>query len=214
MTVTLFVAAAVVAVGDWVAVYLRLFRLEYGLKPLALLLLVLAAASADLGPAQPWIVAGLGFGLLGDVALMLCAEDSAGVPFLAGLASFLAGHVCYVVGFVLVGVRLLDVLAGLLVVVGVAGLALPHVLRGATQAAGTRFAIMVTAYAAVLGAMTVLAVGTGFALTAIGGVLFLASDTLLARERFVSRLLRGPILVIVTYHLAQFLIVLGLAQNA
>lgn len=212
MTVTLLVLGAIAAVADWVAAQQRLFRLEYGLKPLPLLLLILAAASADLGAAQPWIVAGLVFGLLGDVALMIADDDRADAAFVAGLAAFLAGHICYIVGFARTGVRFLDLLAGLLVVVGVAGLALPQILRGAARTAGRRFAAVVGAYAAVLGGMSVLAAGTGIAVTAIGGVLFLASDTLLARQRFVAHIKHGPVLVIVTYHLAQFLIVIGLAR--
>ena len=59
-------------------------------------------------------------------------------------------------------------------------------------------------------AMTVLAAGTQHVLTAIGGLLFLVSDTTLARNRFVARVPHGDLLVHVTYHLAQFLIVLGL----
>lgn len=52
MTAGLFVAAVVVAVGDWIAVAQRRFRVERVLKPATLLLLVLAAAGADLGAGQ------------------------------------------------------------------------------------------------------------------------------------------------------------------
>jgi uncharacterized membrane protein YhhN len=49
--------------------------------------------------------------------------------------------------------------------------------------------------------------------TAAGGVLFLASDTVLAHDRFVRRLHPGPLAVIVSYHLAQLLIVIGLIRH-
>ncbi len=213
MALTLYLVAAGVALLDWVAVERRLFRLEYIFKPLTLALLVVAAVAADVGPAHPWIVAGLAFGLLGDIGLMLSKDGEPDPPFLAGLGAFLAGHVCYLVGFTRHGVRGLDLLAGLLIVVGVAGLTLPQVLRGAKQQAGREFAVVVAAYAGVLSAMTVFAVGTTAIATAVGGVLFLVSDTLIARDRFVRTIPHGPLLIIATYHAAQFLIVLGLVRS-
>lgn len=216
MGLTVFLVGAGVALLDWLVVELRLFRLEYVLKPLTLALLIVAAVGADLGPAHPFVVAGLALGLLGDVGLMLSKdEDTAGADpaFLAGLGAFLLGHISYVIAFTRHGVRGLDLLAGLLIALGTAGLALPKVLRGAKANAGTEFTVVVGAYAAVLSAMTIFAVGTSAIATAIGGVLFLASDTLIARERFVARIPHGPLLIIATYHAAQFLIVLGLVRS-
>ena len=209
MTVTLLVVAAVAAVGDWAAVWLRLFRLEYVFKPLTLALLVAAACVAELGDAKPWVVAALVLGLLGDVGLML-SSGRTDPPFLAGLAAFLLGHVCYLVGFARTGLRPVDVLAGVLIAVGVAALTLPQVLRGARRSAGRPFALVVAGYATLLAAMTALAVGTGIVATAIGGALFLVSDTLIARRRFVAEVRHGDLLVMVTYHLAQALILIGL----
>lgn len=209
MTVTLLVVAAVVAIGDWVAVHQRLVHLEYLLKPLTLALLVAAAGAADLGDAKPWVVAALVLGLLGDVGLML-SSGRTDAPFIAGLGSFLLGHLCYLAAFAVAGLRAVDVLAGVLIAAGVAALALPRVLRGAARSAGRPFALVVAGYAAVLATMTALAVGTGLWAAAVGGVLFLVSDTLIARQRFVARIPYGDVLIIVTYHLAQALILIGL----
>jgi uncharacterized membrane protein YhhN len=211
--VALLVIAAVAAVGDWLAVHLRLFRLEYFLKPLTLLLLIVATVVADLGDPKPWVVGALVFGLMGDVGLMLSSGDT-DPPFLVGLGSFLIGHIWYLVAFAVAGLRGLYLLAGLLIVGGIAGLALPAVLRGAARSAGRSFALVVGGYATLLAAMSALAVGTGIIATAVGGVLFLASDTLIARNRFVAPIRHGDLLVIVTYHLAQFLIVIGLIAAA
>jgi uncharacterized membrane protein YhhN len=213
VTVTLLIVAAALAVGDWIAVQQRLFRVEYVLKPATLAALAATAVVADLGDPKPWVVAALVFGLLGDVGLML-SDGHADPPFLAGLGAFLIGHGWYIVAFLQAGVRGLYVISGLLIVAGIAGLALPAVLRGAARSAGRPFALIVAFYAAALSAMTVLGVGTGVVTTAIGVVLFLISDTLIARERFVAPVLNGDLLIIVTYHLAQFLILVGLIRAA
>ena len=202
-----------VAIGDWVAVQLRLFRIEYVLKPATVVLLIAATAISDLGDPKPWVIGALAFGLVGDVGLMLSVGRT-DPPFLAGLGAFLIGHIWYLVAFAVAGLRGLHLLAGLLIVAGMAGLLLPRVLRGAARVAGRSLATMVGCYATVLSTMTVLAVGTGLIETAIGGVLFLVSDTLIAQDRFVARVRHGPLLVIVTYHAAQFLIVFGLIRGA
>lgn len=213
MPVVLLVVAAIVALGDWVAVHLRLYHLEYILKPATLVLLIAAAAAADLGDAKPWVIGALAFGLLGDIGLMF-SRGRTDPPFLAGLGAFLIGHIWYLVAFAIAGLHGLQLLAGVLIVAGIGGLALPAVLRGATRSAGNRFATLIGGYAALLSAMTVLGVGTGLVATAIGAVLFLCSDTLIARERFVRHVPHADLLVIVTYHLAQFLILIGLVHAA
>ena len=149
---------------------------------------------------------------LGDVGLMLSRDEDGppDLPFLLGLGSFLVGHVCYLVAFALHGLRGWQLLAGVLVVGGIGALALPKVLPGARRVGGTSLMVVVAGYAAVLSAVAVLGVGTALVATAAGAVLFLVSDTLIARERFVARLPHGPLAVIVSYHLAQGLILAGL----
>jgi uncharacterized membrane protein YhhN len=215
VTATLFVLTGVIAVGDWLAVWKRYFRIEYALKPLTLVLLIAATVTVDLPDTKGWVLAALGFGLLGDIALML-SKDLAGkldAAFLLGLTSFLAGHVCYLAAFARYGLHGVQLLAGVLVVAGSAALTLPRILLRAKGIGGQELMAIIGTYAAVLGAMAVLAVGTASVLTAIGGLLFLASDMVIAWERFVKRIARGPVLVIVTYHVAQILIVLGLIRR-
>jgi uncharacterized membrane protein YhhN len=87
---------------------------------------------------------------------------------------------------------------------------MPRVLHGARASGGRLLAVIVGAYAAVLATMVVLAFATAAVPTAVGGLVFLASDTVLAWNRFVQPMIRGPLIVIVTYHVAQLLIVVGL----
>jgi uncharacterized membrane protein YhhN len=208
VTLALLIVAAVLAVGDWLAVHFRLYRIEFVLKPATLALLVAVAAINDLGTVKPWVIAALALGLLGDVGLML-SKGHSDPPFIAGLVAFMLGHVAYIVAFTRLGVHGVDLVAGGLIVAGIAGLAVPAVLRGAARTSGPPFALVVAGYAGVLASMTVLGVGTACIPIAVGTVLFLISDTLIARERFVRQLPLGGLLIIVTYHLAQFLILIG-----
>lgn len=212
MTAAFLLLTVLVAAVDWFAVARRARRVELVAKPATLALLIVAACLADLGDAKPWIVAALAFGVAGDIALLFAAEGAADTAFMIGLGSFLLGHLAYLAGFAAHGLHAVHLLAGALVVAGAVVLGLPRVLRGARAAGGQQLAAVVGIYAAVLGAMTVFGFGTAAVLTAVGATLFLGSDLVLAWSRFVQPLLRGPVLVIVSYHLAQLLIVIGLLR--
>jgi uncharacterized membrane protein YhhN len=218
VTIAFLVLTGLCALGDWIAVARRSERAEYVLKPLTLVLLFIAACFGDLGDAKPWLLAALALGLVGDVALLFSPEQRPATEgavdldpaFLAGLGAFLLGHLAYLAAFAAHGLHGWQATAGVLVVAGATGLAMPRVLRGAHREGGTALAAVVGIYAAVLALMVVFAFGTAAIATAIGAAVFLASDTTLAWNRFVQPLLRGPVIVIVTYHVAQLLIVIGL----
>jgi uncharacterized membrane protein YhhN len=61
----------------------------------------------------------------------------------------------------------------------------------------------------VVSLMVVTASGTARPLVLLGALLFLLSDTVLALDRFVGQRAHARMLVIVTYHLGQVLIVVG-----
>jgi uncharacterized membrane protein YhhN len=218
VTVALLIAAGLVAVLDWVAVARRLHAVEYFAKPLTLVLLIAAAGSADLGDTTTWVLAALGLSLFGDIALLFTDDDAPAddadpdIAFLVGLGCFLLGHVAYLVAFARYGLHPVQLVAGALVALGTAVLALHRVLRGAGGQGGVSLAVIVGCYAALLSAMTTLGFGTAAIATAAGALLFLVSDLTLAWGRFVQALRRGPVIVAVTYHLAQLLIVVGLIR--
>lgn len=215
-TTILLIVTALIAVADWVAVARGMHRIELLAKPLTLVALIAATVYANTGSTKPWLVAALVFGLLGDIFLMFASDadsaDHAEGAFMAGLGCFLLGHIAYVVAFTRHGLHTWQMLAGALVVGGVTALAMPRVLHGARERGGRVLAVAVGSYAAALGAMTVLGFGTAAVATAIGAMLFLVSDTAIAWQRFVHPLVRGPLLVIVTYHVAQLLIVVGMIR--
>src|SRR5690606_15697068 len=113
LTITLLVAAAVVAVVDWIAVARGDRRTEYIAKPLTMVVLIGAALVLDPahGTARTWFVAALALSLLGDVFLMLPRDR-----FVPGLASFLLAHIAYIVGLVVLGISGPGFLAGVVIV--------------------------------------------------------------------------------------------------
>jgi len=142
----------------------------------------------------------LALGGAGDVALLGSGE----IAFTAGLVSFLAGHVAWIIalrqrpGGGYLRVR--------------PALAVPHLVTfGAVNAylwkRTGKDRLPVVVYSAALLAMSLVALDTGSPRTAAGGALFLASDTLLALEKFGD--LRVPAqegLVMATYASAQALL--------
>jgi uncharacterized membrane protein YhhN len=63
--------------------------------------------------------------------------------------------------------------------------------------------IAVAAYITVISAMLAFALASGNVLAAIGATLFVASDSMIAWDRFVRRLAWAPVAIMVTYHLGQ-----------
>ncbi len=120
----------------------------------------------------------------------------------------------WIVAFAGTALHSWQLVAGLLVVAGAFGLVRRGCLRGARTAAGGRcWPRLSAATRRHLRVMVVLAFGTTAVATAVGGALFLASDATLAWDRFVRRLRRGPVIVMVTYHLAQALLLIGLIRH-
>jgi uncharacterized membrane protein YhhN len=207
----LWVLVAGFAVLDWYAVWRGSRGTERLAKPLTMVSLTVAALSmgaADTASGR-WLLAGLVLGLLGDVALLGASERR----FMAGLSAFLLGHLAYVAAFLPVGPQsLVAALPGVVLVVALVVLVGRPVLRAAAAQGGPGLGVAVAAYMLVIGAMVVTAWGTGEPLVAAGASVFMVSDAVLAHARFVRPWRRASLLVMVTYHLGQVLIVLGLLR--
>ena len=199
--------AAVAAVSDWVGVGERWKSLEYLAKPLAMVALVGVALSlhAEVPGRRPWIVAALLLSLLGDVFLMLPRD-----AFVPGLASFLLAHVAYIVAFRIDGGSVVA-LAVSAVVVAVAAVAAGRKVIAGVRASDPAVTVPVVVYIAVIAAMVACALATGNILFGVGAILFMTSDSLIAWNRFVRPLSWAPLAIIVTYHLAQALLVTGMS---
>lgn len=201
-------ATFVVAALDWYAVGRGDRRLEYVMKPLTMVVLIGAALALDDvdGTARSWFVAALVLSLAGDVFLMLPSDQ-----FVPGLASFLLGHIAYIIGLQSLDTSATGLVIGLVVVIvalPVLGLRIANAVRSGDEPA---LLGPVVAYMLVISAMVVSASSTGNVFAIAGAVSFYASDALIAWTRFIEDFPWGRVAIIVTYHLAQVGLVLSLA---
>lgn len=209
LAVGLLVATFVVAAVDWIAVVRDDRRTEYVAKPLTMVLLVATALALDPsnGTARGWFVAALLFSLAGDVFLMLPRD-----LFVPGLASFLVGHLAYIVGLRYLGTSA----AGFLIGVVIVGLALPvlgtRIVGAIRTSDDAGLAVPVVVYMTILSGMVVAAGASGVALALAAAVAFYVSDALIAWTRFITDLRHGRLAVMVTYHLAQIGLVVSLTS--
>jgi uncharacterized membrane protein YhhN len=194
-------ATAVFAVVDWWAAASDRQRVRHVSKPATLVALIGVAVTLDptVSPGiRTAMVIGLVFSLGGDVFLLLPEKW-----FVAGLGSFLVGHIAYVVAMQAAPTSVAGTLVGLAVVgIGIA-LVGQRVVRGVAAGEHRQLVGPVIAYLAVISAMVVSAFGTEAAWAVVGASLFYASDATLAWNRFLTPLRWGPLAVIVTYHLGQ-----------
>lgn len=200
-------ATFVVAALDWYAVGRGDQRLEYVMKPLTMVVLIGAALALDDvdGTARSWFVAALVLSLAGDVFLMLPSDQ-----FVPGLASFLLGHIAYIVGLQSLDTSTTGLVIGVVVVLvalPILGLRIAKAVRSGDEPA---LLGPVVAYMLVISAMVVSASSTGNVFAIAGAVSFYASDALIAWTRFIEDFPWGRVAIIVTYHLAQVGLVLSL----
>ena len=187
-------------------------RTETWAKPAVLVALIVTALvlGATDSAAGSWLLVALVFGLAGDVLLL----EKSDRRFQLGLAAFLVGHLAFVVSFTRLG---LDppTWAWLAWVVLLACLLLTRQVAPATYVrSGWALAAPVALYTVVIGAMVIVAFDTGEPVIAIGATVFATSDSVLAVDRFVSPKPWAPLVVMVTYHVGQALIVAGVLAAA
>jgi len=172
---------------------------------------VFGGALDGAGPIATWIMLGLVLGAIGDIFLMFDGRGS----FLAGLVSFLMGHVAYVVAFhhaVPVGHWADGSLLGVAIAVAIVGAA---ILRYLWPRLGTMRGPVI-AYILVISTMLVGGIAVAIRenalsadarmLAAAGAAAFYASDLAVARERFVAKGVWNRIIGLPVYYGAQLLI--------
>jgi len=183
--------------------------LAFAFKPLTTVLII--AYAWPRGAAQPrqrrLVRTGLALSLIGDVALLWPTQG-----FLPGLIAFLLAHLAYIAAFC-VPLRLAARPAMFVAYAAVAALILSQLWGGVPAA----LRLPVIAYVLCLATMAAQAavwwrasVGRADAAlarhAAIGGVLFMASDSLLAINKFAVPLPLASLWILATYWLAQWAI--------
>lgn len=174
----------------------------YVLKPLTVALIILVALQATHATTQQYrslVVAGLLCSLVGDVFLMLPRDR-----FVAGLVSFLLAHLFYIAAFA-PGVRAWSVWwAAALAFYGASMLWILWRGFGRLKAAVVVYvaAILLMAWAALSRRPD----AGGGVWAAAGALLFVASDSSLAWNRFRGEFKGAQALILCTYFAAQWLI--------
>jgi uncharacterized membrane protein YhhN len=205
VSTTLLVLAGIAAVGNWIAVARDSQSGIYVCKPLTLALMVASACTLDPTTSDAvriWFVVALVLSLLGEVFLMLPTD-----AFVAGLGSFLLAHVAYIVGLNLESDGNWWWAVPVALGVGVLG---ARLVRGIRRSGHPEMVVPVVAYVLTIAVMVASALASGNAVAAVGAVLFMISDSLIGEQRFVRPRGWQPVAIMVTYHLAQALLVLSL----
>jgi uncharacterized membrane protein YhhN len=180
-------------------------------KPLATLGVIAFAfgRGRDTPLARRWILAGLAASLAGDVALLWPERG-----FLPGLLCFLAAHLCYLVAFTR-RTRLAARRGPFVAYALVAGAILAALWPGVPAPLRVPVLVYVVALAAMAAQAAVLwrSGAPRGAVLALGGALFVASDALLATNRFAGPLPLASLWVLATYWSAQWCIASALAPG-
>ncbi|MDX9851460.1 MAG: lysoplasmalogenase [Anaerolineaceae bacterium] len=216
MILALEIALAISMPLEWLAAGKRWIWMRVVTKPLSLILLIMIFTLLG-GWVSPgyWFGAGLVFSLAGDVFLLLRSRF-----FIAGLLSFLAAHILYIIGFSYGAIQLNGWgVIPLFLVIGLVIVAYPRIIGGIRRRLEhKKLWLPVALYMLTITMMFLSAMLTWFRdqwsteaalLVSVGALLFTISDSVLATGRFLRPVPYGNFLVMFTYHLGQLGIAFG-----
>jgi len=211
------ISTLAVAVLDWIAVAKGWRKVEYVAKPWTMAALFLVLAIVGRFSSLPLILFGLGilFSLAGDLFLMFSDRW-----FIPGLVSFLLAHVAYIAGFniPLPVVSPTWALVVTLVLAFSAARLLRPIVAGLAAKGKRKLITPVIVYGVVITLMLLSAMLTLFrlewkatpaALVSVGAMLFFFSDVILAWNKFVTPIKNGRMMNMITYHLGQIALIVG-----
>ena len=214
-------SAFLLAILDWIAVLLAWKRVEYFTKPsVILLLLTWLILAGSQNPHLWWFAAALVFSLGGDILLLLSNKF-----FLVGLFSFVLAHLAYVLGLNPTFPPLNLASLVLFLVVGLTEVQMYRFFFARLEAPEkTDFQKPAIIYLIAIGLMVFSALVTMVRpemewgifpaiLASAGALLFYSSDTLLAWNKFIHPTRANRMTTIITYHLAQFALIIAAVTN-
>ncbi|MFC4598258.1 lysoplasmalogenase [Cohnella hongkongensis] len=180
-------------------------KLLFKLIPMALIMVYAYRLSAEFRKRYHWLVmAGLFCCAVGDGTLRW---------FVVGLSAFLVGHLFYLTAFFgrwrFSKLRIASALpiAAFAFVMG------NELTQALTDSGNTGLIVPVLAYVVVISTMGWSAIMTGSRTAIAGSLLFMASDSILSWNMFVSDVAYSGPLIMLTYYSAQFLIASSLREK-
>lgn len=193
--------------------------LEFATKPLLLssllVFFIFSTQRMDYGKFRKLIVGGLFFSFLGDVFLMF--QSGSSTYFMLGLSAFFIAHLLYLWAFTRVYIKnqeveLIKKQGWIMILILGYGI---FFFRTVKDHLG-KMSGPVIAYITVISLMLLMAVNrynrvgkVSFWLITIGALLFVASDSFLAWNKFMEPFDDAHILIMGTYGIAQLCIMLG-----
>lgn len=198
-----------------VAMFFEFDTLKFIFKPLivgSMLLYFVVKTKNKFVRFRLWMILAMVYCMAGDAFLMFEGRDN--LFFILGLASFLVGHIFYILVFRRIASDKFvsfHIPKTLIVVAYVAILLYLLIPRA------DALWLPVVLYALVIGTMLVFAlhltkIGRIGWLIAVGAFLFVISDSVIALNKFYTHIPYNHWIVMITYIAAQFLIVYGVAK--
>lgn len=183
-------------------------------KPLLLVSLIVYFLSSNkmLNRSNTFFIAALVFSLMGDILLIF--QNSGSIYFISGLGAFLLAHICFIIYFKKLpgtgdGVKWNIPVLAVIVVYGAGLLILLY-----PKLQSLKFPV--TVYAATICIMLIYAIHLHLRYRtkatlyfAVGAALFVLSDSLLAINKFYITFTFASFGIMLTYSLAQWLLVSG-----
>lgn len=215
----LIILALIFAGLESLALWKKWTKLEYFVKPAVMVcLFIWLVTTAGLQGTLLWFGVGILFSMAGDIFLLFIDRF-----FIFGLISFLLAHIAYLVGFNLPFPETLGTWAiAISIIVGLSAVRLLRRIVDGVRVNQPRLVVPVIIYSAVITLMLLSALLTLFRpewsstpayLVSFGAFLFYFSDVILAWNRFVAPIKNSRVLNIGAYHLAQVMIIVGVAQQ-
>ena len=192
-------------------------EIAWFLKPFLLLFLLLAVYCHEKFGSKNSLLAALTMSWIGDVILLFA--DKGELYFIAGLIAFLISHICYIILFskllqaslkksnylYWVGTTAITLYLTIMMIVllpNLGELKLPVFVYALTISIMLLFAFK--------GFLTWHRPANIYIL--IGALVFVASDSILAFDKFYAPIQKSALMIMTTYLLAQFLIVIGILE--
>lgn len=196
---------------------LNLDEIAWFLKPVLIPFLILGVYFSGSFPTKKLLLVALSFSWIGDIILLFADRDE--LFFIAGLIAFLISHIVYILLFNKQlkyknrknkAVFWIGVTAIIMYLIIMVSILLPHL---------GDLTMPVFVYALVISTMLLFAFkgfltweepGNWYVL--IGAIAFVSSDSILAFNKFYAPIVMSSFLIMVTYLIAQYLIVVGILK--